>query len=45
MSITTGGAVPARLMLPFDNARNTAIYLRTKYSEAAIKGKIREGAK
>lgn len=45
MSITTGGTVPARLMLPFDNARNTAVYLRTKYSEASIKGKIRENLK
>ena len=43
MSVTTGGAVPHRLMLPFDNARHTAIYLRTKYSEAALKGKIRKG--
>ena len=42
MSLRTGGIVPARFMLPFDNARHTAVFLRSKYSAALTQGKLRE---
>ena len=44
MSIRTGGIVPARYLLPFDNARHTAVFLRTKYATALTQGKLREKA-